>query len=466
MIKPRFANVLLIHLVTLMLILIAGAATFAAAPETLTITGDGVSRQVVFDRAQLEAMQAGISRSPYSVTNNFPTDKTMYRQGVSLQHLLEQAGVKPEARQLKFISSDGYSRTFTYQELIQDTRYYYPQTGSPVQVPTTIAFKDSFKGFGDMQNVELCLTMGQRVKGEQNHPWFVKYLQTIEVSTAEPEQWVFPTFKPLSATEVQLWHPNFDMVKLYYTTDGSQPNINSKLYNVSASYYQPQFNRPITANPNTVIKTIAIGAGKRDSEVAANTIPAGNVLFNDLDAAPWASTAIQQLNQKGIIEGMGDGRFAPLSPLTRAQFAKMMVLALGQSPDVTFQPVFNDVTKSDWHWPYVQAAARLGLIEGYSSGTFGPDRSLSREEMLTIAVRAIGVQGGSAAPELLSPFAAETRVSDWARPYLANAEAMKILEHGHIAVETGSGGLAINAQAQANRAEAAATIYLILERKS
>ncbi|HCF50622.1 MAG TPA: hypothetical protein DER60_10085 [Syntrophomonas sp.] len=466
--KSKAARIILISICALALLLTVNVISMAASTETLTIKGDGVRQAVTFDRVQLEAMNPGISQHKYSVTNNFPTDKVMYRKGVSLKHLLDQAGVLDTAKQLKFISSDGYTRSFTYQELIDDTRYCFAADGSRAIVPTMIAFADSSQGYASMQDIELALTMGQRIKGEQNNPWFVKYLQTIEVSTREPEQWPAVSFRTVAGADgisVELKHNNFDLVKMYYTTDGSAPSINSKVYNISASYYQPELNRPITVSKNTEIRAIAVGAGKRNSETASSIDSAAGAVFSDLQAFPWAESAITELNREGIIDGMGDARFAPAEPLTRAQFAKMMILALGQAPDVSFSSGFSDVKNSDWHWPYVQKAARLGLLEGYLDGSFGPDRPLSREEMLTIAVRAMGVkvENETVSAELLRPFEDEARISDWARPYLAHAEDKEIVEHGHLAVESGP-GLAMDAQGVANRAEAAVTIQLLREK--
>jgi hypothetical protein len=145
--------------------------------ELLTIKGDGVSKEITFTGAELEAMTKGITQNIYSTTNSFPTDKVMYRKGISLTYLLESAGIKDTAQQFKFISTDGYSKSFTRAELLEDERYYFSSTGSKAVVPTIIAFKDSATGFNSMSDIEMALTMGQRVKGEQNNPWFVKYFK-------------------------------------------------------------------------------------------------------------------------------------------------------------------------------------------------------------------------------------------------------------------------------------------------
>jgi hypothetical protein len=457
---------------TILVLLMVMTANVLAADgnsEALTISGDGVSQEVTFTRAEIEAMTRGISQHIYSVTNNFPADKVMYRKGVALSYLLDQAGVKDTASQAKFISSDGYNRTFTYQELFED-RYYFPAQGSQVKVPVIIALYNSSEGFNSMSSIELALTMGQRVKGEQTNPWFVKYLQTIEVSTMPPEQWPPVTFarsEGPDGTTVQLKHSNYDLIKIYYTTDGTDPTINSPVYNVSASYYQPQLNKPIAVEKDTEIRAMAVGAGKTDSAVASTAVASGGIAFSDLDGYPWARPAIEDLSGKGIISGMGDSRFAPGEPLTRAQFAVMMILALGEQPDTAAANRFSDVNRTDWHFPYVQKAAALGILHGYTDGTFRPDQVLNRQEMLTIAVQAMGVKVDSAGvpADLLTPFAAETRISDWARAYIAHAEALGILEHGHMVMDTGQ-GLAFDAKAQTIRAEAAETVYRMLTNKT
>lgn len=454
--------------IALLMFVTAGVYAQDHGTEVLIIKGDGVTNEISFTRAELEAMAQGKDQARYSVTNNFPSDKTMYRQGVDLGYLLQQAGIKPSARQLKFIASDGYARTFTMQELLQDQRYCFTEDGKKTPVPVLVAMKDSSQGFDNMSDIEMVLTMGQRVPGEQNNPWFVKYLQTIEVSTAEPEKWPQVTFRNLASgpddVKVELKHSNFDMVKIYYTIDGTDPDINSKVYNVSASYYQPQLNQPIPVQGNVEIKALAIGAGKYDSEIASARITFGDDVFNDLGDYPWARQAIEDLSGKGIIKGMGDSRFAPAQPLTRAQFATMMVLALGEKPYTGTRTTFSDVRPDDWHYGHVEKAVEIGIISGYPDGTYQPEKVLSRQEMLTIVVQALGFKALDMSSERLVPFAAESRISDWAKGFVVRAEEAGIIEHGHMAVETAE-GLVYDAQAPASRAEAAVTVYLMREKR-
>ena len=65
---------------------------------------------------------------------------------------------------------------------------------------------------------------------------------------------------------MKLQHPYFGLVKLHYTLDGSDPTHMSPMYNPST--YQLELNIPIPITAPTVIKVLATGYGKNDSEIA------------------------------------------------------------------------------------------------------------------------------------------------------------------------------------------------------
>lgn len=463
--KKRFITIIL-AVCTLMMVLTVTTFALDENTETLTIKGDGVSKELTFTRAELKSMTKGISKNIYSTTNNFPTTKIVYREGIELEYLLELAGIRDNALQIKVTASDGYARTFTRQELLEDDRYCFNSDASKSEVPTIVAFSDSGKSFDLMRDVPLVLTMGQRMEGEQNNPWFVKSMQTIEVSNEDPGQWAQVTFTKTPGPDgvtVELRHPNFDSVKIYYTIDGTNPTINSKVYNVSASYYQPELNKPIVVAEDTEIRAIAIGAGKNDSMVSSTAVTFDGAVFNDLADFPWARIAIEDLARKGIINGIGNSQFAPGEPLTRAQFAKIIVMAMGENPTTAGNTSFSDVKPSDWHYGYIEKALELGLISGDPDGSFRPNDALSRQEMLAILVRAMGVDVEECVDQsILKPFINETRISDWARGYVAYAESIGLLEHGHMA-EIRVDGISFDARKQASRADAALTVYRMLK---
>ena len=379
------------------------AAPAGAETETLTIKGDGVEKEMTFSRADMEALNGVIERQCYSSMNNFPTEKTEYIEGAPLKYLLEQAGLKDTAQMITFIASDGYARTFTVRELLDAPRYYFPQTGEKQPAPAMIALKSSPDGFDKLETDDFRLVMGQRANGEQTYPWFVKYLSTIEVSCEKPEQWPAVTFSRTSGEDgvtLQLLHESIDSVKIYYTTDGSEPTVGSNVYNVSASYYQPALNKPLLIDRTTVVKAVAIGAGKEDSTVSSITVSFDEAMFSDLAGFDWARPAIEALAGKGIVNGVGDSRFDPAGGLTRGMFVTMMGRALGSEAGAATPGEFRfpDVDYSSWYGPYVQWAVGEGIVKGYPDGNFKPNNFLTVEEMNIMAARASGKE-----PEQINP---------------------------------------------------------------
>lgn len=82
-------------------------------------------------------------------------------------------------------------------------------------------------------------------------------------------------------------------------------------------------------------------------------------------------TAILALYEKGILNGMSDGTFSPDATMTRAQFCTLVTKALGLQP--IYRAVFSDVTAGDWFGGYVSAANAKGIVNGIGNGKFDPN---------------------------------------------------------------------------------------------
>lgn len=105
--------------------------------------------------------------------------------------------------------------------------------------------------------------------------------------------------------------------------------------------------------------------------------------------------AISRLVAFGIIEGYPDGTFKPANEVTRAEFAKILIEALGignATKAATGNTKFSDVPAYHWASGYVNVASGQGLIKGYNDGTFQPEKKVSYAEALTMLVRALGYQ--------------------------------------------------------------------------
>lgn len=172
----------------------------------------------------------------------------------------------------------------------------------------------------------------------------------------------------------------------------------------------------------------------------------------------WAAKVISKMSRLNIVGGYPDGTFRPDTPITRAQFAALLVRALKLVESPSDAAVFKDVPANAWYRGAVGAAVNAGLVVGYTERTFGPNDPITREQMAVMVARA--VYGGnisySAEDTTLDRFADLEKISLWARPSVSMMVQDNFL-----------GGRSENMfvpQGTTTRAEAAAALERILDR--
>lgn len=189
-----------------------------------------------------------------------------------------------------------------------------------------------------------------------------------------------------------------------------------------------------------------------------------DVGFSDLDQH-WARQTIEALAARSIVDGVGNGQFAPDSLLTRAQFVKLLVNAnrqelISAASSSSSSGMFTDVPASHWAYPWIEAASRAGLVEGQDAQTFAPDQFLTREQMMAVLIRAAGLGPKESAMERaeaeqeLEPFGDKGEISHWALSYTALAVTKGWIE--------GANGM-LQPSGFTTRAEAATVIYRLLQ---
>ena len=116
--------------------------------------------------------------------------------------------------------------------------------------------------------------------------------------------------------------------------------------------------------------------------------------LKDIKGTKYES-AVENLIEVGLVNGYPeDNTYRPNVVVTRAQMAKMMVVALGEEGKVanaaTKKSTFTDIKNGHWAYGYVNVAKDLGIINGYPDGRFGPDETVTYAETTTMAIRALG----------------------------------------------------------------------------
>ena len=113
--------------------------------------------------------------------------------------------------------------------------------------------------------------------------------------------------------------------------------------------------------------------------------------FKDVEKH-WAKSAVNDMGARLVISGVGKDMFEPDKDVTRAEFAAIIVRAMGLKPGIGDNQ-FKDVKSSDWYSGYVKTACDYKLISGYSADTFGPTDKISREQAMTIIAKAMDITG-------------------------------------------------------------------------
>lgn len=103
--------------------------------------------------------------------------------------------------------------------------------------------------------------------------------------------------------------------------------------------------------------------------------------------------SVDTLITLGLVSGYPeDNTYRPEKAVTRAEMAKLMVVALGQESKVTAAgnktTKFKDM-KGHWAYAYVNLASELGIINGYPNGNFGPNNTVSYAEATAMIIRAL-----------------------------------------------------------------------------
>lgn len=160
----------------------------------------------------------------------------------------------------------------------------------------------------------------------------------------------------------------------------------------------------------------------KESNVSKSSasVSAASITFTDVPSTYWAYINIQHLSSRDIIDGYqsqnGINYFKPDNKVTRAQAAKMIVEALGETPAKATGTRFKDVPSDFWAAGYIEKALQLGIFGGYEDGRFGPSDTLKRSQMAKVIVEGLNFDYNGYVPA--SPVFSDVSSSYWAFNYI------------------------------------------------
>ena len=176
--------------------------------------------------------------------------------------------------------------------------------------------------------------------------------------------------------------------------------------------------------------------------------------FSDMYNHGWAEEAVKTLNEKDILY-TNDYTFSPGDTVTRADFAYMLMRAL-EIPAAEAE-LFTDVKWIEYYAEELQAGRAAGLLNGFEDGTFGADMPISRQDLMTMCVRAAEYAGKLQNVENadLSAFTDGDTVSDYAKEAVCKMVGAGLI----VGNEDGT----VNPQGETTRAEAAVILARLME---
>ena len=168
-------------------------------------------------------------------------------------------------------------------------------------------------------------------------------------------------------------------------------------------------NAPKADSSGRAIKAWLNSAGTR--VVVEETAVTANVSYY-----AWFAPRLNSVTHDSYISGTGNAKFSPTVALTRAQAATILYNLLESRSAGPFNTAFSDVSDSAWYSTAVKTLASIGVINGYTDGTFRPNKNVTRAEFVTMLVNLTGVSGGECTFSDVSE-------KHWARSSIAAASA-------------------------------------------
>ena len=170
--------------------------------------------------------------------------------------------------------------------------------------------------------------------------------------------------------------------------------------------------------------------------------------FSDVSAEDWFYADVLYASENGLMQGVGDGKFAPDATTTRAMIVTVLHRVAGE-PEAAKATAFADVSADAWYAAAVAWAAEQGVVLGKDAETFAPDEPITREQFAAILYRYAEKSGMDVSSKAdLTKFADADSVSDYARDALTWANAAGLI-NGVSSTQLDPAGNATRAQAAA-----------------
>ena len=202
----------------------------------------------------------------------------------------------------------------------------------------------------------------------------------------------------------------------------------------------------------TCVVTVKAAGGS----ITTPTVPDEEVVlpFGDVSKSDWFYDYVKYVYKNKLFTGTSAMTFSPNVSMTRGMLATVLWRMEGE-PKAKTSGEFTDLAQ-DWYKEAVAWAAEQGIVNGYGSGLFGPEDSITREQMAAMLYRYASKKGHDVSAKAdLGSYADRNLISDWAMDAMKWANAQGLI--------TGRSASELVPAGTATRAEVAALLNRFLE---
>lgn len=235
---------------------------------------------------------------------------------------------------------------------------------------------------------------------------------------------------------------------IYGWEDTHKPNVTLYYIEGKAGWTSPEWNGYKTATWTPNNQTDPDDTDKPD-------VP--SVEFSDVSDSAWYKDAVEYAVTNGLMNGTGNNKFEPESPMTRAMLVTVLWRYAGEPAEG--ENIFSDVKDSEWYAKAVAWAAHNGIVGGVGNGRFDPDGKITREQMAAILYRYCNSNSISTASRAdLTGFPDGKKVSSYATDALSWAVAEGLITGSKVGSKT-----YLDPQGNATRAQVATILMRFIE---
>ena len=149
--------------------------------------------------------------------------------------------------------------------------------------------------------------------------------------------------------------------------------------------------------------------------------------YSDVKENDWYFEYVEELTEKGVVSGGGEGKFNPTDNVTREQFLKMLIEAADIEAEEA-ENVFADVLSNAWYKPYVLKAKNFGIVNGISETEFGIGANITRQDMAVMISRVIDKLEVESEKTDVDVFADSEKAADYAKDSVMLMKAIGLIE--------------------------------------